>query len=1040
MNKKFLSAILFGALMVTSTGTFVSCKDYDDDIENLQTQIDKNSSAIAELQKLVGQGKWVSSISSIENGFTVTMSDGSSHQIKGINGKDGADGKDGKNGTEWTIGEDGFWYVDGEKTENVAVAKDGKDGKNGVTAPAPSIGADGNWVVYTWDEAKGEFVAEATEIPAAGTAAYAVEADGVYTLHIADENGEYQEIALPATCDSFVALAPAAQVVVTFEQANWTPVKTKADKELFAKMVKEFPELAEYEKGDLMMQGGNLPVIISPANVELTDKYTFALQSAKGVISEAKVSNPVKGMPAVDYCNGLFMQTRSAEANDAYWTLSVEPAKNKKGDKYVGINFNDTHSLIVENEKGTVVKTAFAYGLSVIENEDVTIETSLENVDLEDAIDVLAKDEEGNAVFVINHGLNGYYILEATDALQVEEYGITIEGSKLMIANMPSSKTSIDVDLKLTAVGLNGSVESAETTLTIGQKIAVNATLSDKVVTLGYANNSYEQKVRWNISEELKDFTATQLNQFLLADKKLYITYENEEGKMVDADPEVEAIVAYTAKGAVTTSYKNATTFGFNLDSQVYEPREYTIRLEAETAEGAVIYVAEATLTVVNPEIGESYVKLVPGFVEDGIFQVTGDYKTSKQAILYDLKEALILGDCAEVVDFVDVAYEEYVEEELDDEEAYEAYPWIGEPSANYWELKVSKWFNKNEKNPWVAARYNQLYETRTIDAMIQLFNNPENVVPFTFDIVVKSEIYSEEPTTAIVMDETKLSAVFGYDDATTKDVKENQIDIKKAVTKALVVAGTDKGKTYELFAGSKKNVTPGADAVIDLSKPTTASDLVLGTDGNLVTLSLVDYLKLCDAMNVTPNADIKAGKETYKLTANAWAKIWAVASKYYKTSGAGKYITNAKGEDYKFEDGYHFIESATKDYKEADAAMMAVYNTLVVKIEFTITTPAGDSTSTTVAVKRDDRIASVVVAFNEPKVAAKYFKNVAENGVVFTDAEGTNYGAVAITAVDEAPNDVVGGKVSIPMTMTIRDAWGMTMKVPFSVTVKTVK
>ena len=44
MNKKFLSAILFGALMITSTGTFVSCKDYDDDIENLQEQIDKKAS------------------------------------------------------------------------------------------------------------------------------------------------------------------------------------------------------------------------------------------------------------------------------------------------------------------------------------------------------------------------------------------------------------------------------------------------------------------------------------------------------------------------------------------------------------------------------------------------------------------------------------------------------------------------------------------------------------------------------------------------------------------------------------------------------------------------------------------------------------------------------------------------------------------------------------------------------------------------------------------------------------------------------------
>ena len=41
MNKKFLSAILFGALMVTATGTFVSCKDYDDDIKDLQDKVSK---------------------------------------------------------------------------------------------------------------------------------------------------------------------------------------------------------------------------------------------------------------------------------------------------------------------------------------------------------------------------------------------------------------------------------------------------------------------------------------------------------------------------------------------------------------------------------------------------------------------------------------------------------------------------------------------------------------------------------------------------------------------------------------------------------------------------------------------------------------------------------------------------------------------------------------------------------------------------------------------------------------------------------------
>lgn len=39
MNKKFFGALAFGALVTASTGTFVSCTDYDDDIENLQGQI-----------------------------------------------------------------------------------------------------------------------------------------------------------------------------------------------------------------------------------------------------------------------------------------------------------------------------------------------------------------------------------------------------------------------------------------------------------------------------------------------------------------------------------------------------------------------------------------------------------------------------------------------------------------------------------------------------------------------------------------------------------------------------------------------------------------------------------------------------------------------------------------------------------------------------------------------------------------------------------------------------------------------------------------
>ena len=40
MRKKILSTLLMGALVTASMSTFTSCKDYDDDINNLQTQID----------------------------------------------------------------------------------------------------------------------------------------------------------------------------------------------------------------------------------------------------------------------------------------------------------------------------------------------------------------------------------------------------------------------------------------------------------------------------------------------------------------------------------------------------------------------------------------------------------------------------------------------------------------------------------------------------------------------------------------------------------------------------------------------------------------------------------------------------------------------------------------------------------------------------------------------------------------------------------------------------------------------------------------
>ena len=71
MKRKYLSALLMGTLTVASMSTFTSCKDYDDDISNLQGQIDKLATAeqlaqkVSELQALISANK--SDITSLQS-------------------------------------------------------------------------------------------------------------------------------------------------------------------------------------------------------------------------------------------------------------------------------------------------------------------------------------------------------------------------------------------------------------------------------------------------------------------------------------------------------------------------------------------------------------------------------------------------------------------------------------------------------------------------------------------------------------------------------------------------------------------------------------------------------------------------------------------------------------------------------------------------------------------------------------------------------------------------------------------------------------
>ena len=164
MNKKFLSAILFGALMVGSTSTFVSCKDYDDDIDGLQEQIDANKKQIDDILAAINGKKFIESYAPVEGGYLLTFTGGETLTIK--------------NGAQGEKGEQGLQGIQGPKGETGATI-----------VPKFKVDAENYWMISVDEGATYEYVLNdaGEKIKAAGSEANVEEAIGNYVK--VDEEG-----------------------------------------------------------------------------------------------------------------------------------------------------------------------------------------------------------------------------------------------------------------------------------------------------------------------------------------------------------------------------------------------------------------------------------------------------------------------------------------------------------------------------------------------------------------------------------------------------------------------------------------------------------------------------------------------------------------------------------------------------------------------------------------------------------------------------------------------------------------------------------
>lgn len=129
---------LLSAAAVLGLGVFSSCsKDFQGDIDGINNRIDQLTTSLDQVKSGLKDGKAIADVVAGDNGVVIKMTDGKEYTI--------TNGKDGQDGTIVKVGEDGFWYIDGVKTEYPAK---GVKGDPGVAGPQGPKGDKGDAGVY----------------------------------------------------------------------------------------------------------------------------------------------------------------------------------------------------------------------------------------------------------------------------------------------------------------------------------------------------------------------------------------------------------------------------------------------------------------------------------------------------------------------------------------------------------------------------------------------------------------------------------------------------------------------------------------------------------------------------------------------------------------------------------------------------------------------------------------------------------------------------------------------------------------------------
>ena len=639
MRKKYLSALLFGALLFASAGTFTSCKDYDDDINGLRTEITDLKSAVEELQQKIGDGKFVTNVVANGQGLTISWNDGSSTTIENVINE--ATGETGE-GSVVTFDEaTGEILINGEGTGYYASKSEIGEYK------APYVNEDGALVLIN---EKGEEVV--TDILTAPVTAVE-NADGSVTLTIR-ANGTTQTVLVPSAASSITGIS-----LLDAQGNTITNINDLSDLDVNYWVVANGANW-KGPRGNIpaksvvySSKAGNIYFNLDPAGVDATE-MSFNLINSHDEVAPLKLVAPEgdeKLMSrASTYQNGLYITGVSERSEIFTYTNGVTDftGEFKEGG-------NTVLFALAPQAEGVNVRSPYYVGVATDGNEPAT----LTNVIITGANDDAGNTQysariEGKGAATIRVGrpaevtvteeykLYDLY-MEVTEAAK-DKFGLVIDNEARTIeaTKSPDDLTDASFELVVYAMDNAGRAYKATTfTVTVNRSMAESAyEKQTKALTKRDDTFAVSATPLFNgLGDQLNDWKES----VDLAETKFELLEMDENGDLVTAtegyssfqgyDPNnsvkwvadklepANGCVAFLASNnKITNSAASLANIQFNLNipqsgSPIKIDKDYYVRLTFYGNEGAVLNTTVVPFVLTKPELSTILVK------ESGVFR-----------------------------------------------------------------------------------------------------------------------------------------------------------------------------------------------------------------------------------------------------------------------------------------------------------------------------------------------------------------------------------------------------------------------------------